>query len=266
MELYVTNAEKAGEFYEKLLGYALAPKGCRNEAAACLVVNSRQQVQLIEAPSPAPRNRIARVTFATSDVKQMRRYLISKGYTPDAAASSDSGDEVFTVHDPEGHAVGFAQSPSRGLAVPAPNQISARLIHAGFIVRDRQAEDRFYKDVLGFHLYWQGGMKDDEVSWVSMQVPDGTDWLEYMLNVPPDASAHVHGVMNHIAFGVADIQTARQQFVKNGGAVTAEPKLGRDGKWQLNLYDPDETRAEFMEFTPREKPCCSPFGGQHPRL
>jgi hypothetical protein len=40
--------------------------------------------------------------------------------------------------------------------------------------------------------------------------------------------------------------------------------MGRDGKWQLNLYDPDLTRIELMEFTPKEKPCCSEFQGQHP--
>jgi len=32
----------------------------------------------------------------------------------------------------------------------------------------------------------------------------------------------------------------------------------------LNLYDPDETRVEFMEFTPIERPCCSEYAGQHP--
>ena len=55
------------------------------------------------------------------------------------------------------------------------------MIHAGFVVHDRDAEDKFYKDLLGFHLYWQGGMKEGETDWVDMQVPDGTQWLEYML-------------------------------------------------------------------------------------
>jgi hypothetical protein len=56
--------------------------------------------------------------------------------------------------------------------------------------------------------------------------------------------------MNHIALGVPDIHKAREQLVKNGWKGTEEPKIGRDGKWQLNLYDPDETRVELMEFTP----------------
>jgi catechol 2,3-dioxygenase-like lactoylglutathione lyase family enzyme len=264
VQVYVTNPEKAAAFYETSLGYAPAPSGCSKQIVACLCVSSRQQIQLIAAPSPVPGNLIAKVAFASPDVEQMRRYLISKGYAPDSVSSSEDGDKYFTVRDPEGHAISFVQSPSRSVAALAPGQISTRLIHAGFIVHDRRAEDHFYKDVLGFHLYWQGGMKDNEVSWVSMQVPDGTDWLEYMLNVPPDASSHVIGIMNHIALGVADIQATKQQLLRNGGEPGAEPKLGRDGKWQLNLYDPDDTRIEFMEFKPKEKPCCSPFTGEHP--
>ena len=38
-----------------------------------------------------------------------------------------------------------------------------------------------------------------------------------------------------------------------------KPKIGRDGKWQLNLYDVDFTRSELMEPKPVEKPCCSEF-------
>jgi hypothetical protein len=32
----------------------------------------------------------------------------------------------------------------------------------------------------------------------------------------------------------------------------------------LNLYDPDETRVELMEFAPVEKPCCAEYTGPHP--
>jgi len=49
--------------------------------------------------------------------------------------------------------------------------------------------------------------------------------------------------------------------------LTEEPQIGRDGKWQLNLYDPDDTRVELMEFTPVEKPAAAPTNntGPHPQ-
>jgi hypothetical protein len=43
------------------------------------------------------------------------------------------------------------------------------------------------------------------------------------------------------------------------------PKIGRDAKWQLNLIDPDGTRAEIMELHAIGKPCCSPFTATDPQ-
>jgi hypothetical protein len=85
-----------------------------------------------------------------------------------------------------------------------------------------------------------------------------------MLGIPPSADKHTLGVMNHIALGVTDIHAIQQKLLEVGPKPAEEPKIGRDGKWQLNLYDADQTRAEFMEFTPVQKPCCSNFTGPHP--
>jgi catechol 2,3-dioxygenase-like lactoylglutathione lyase family enzyme len=130
------------------------------------------------------------------------------------------------------------------------------MIHTGFIVHDRATEDTFYKEILGFQVMWYGGMKDDQVNWVDMRVPDGTDWLEYMLNVK-DPTPKTRGVMNHLALGVKSIQTPYQTILGRGGNPPEPPKIGRDGKWQLNMYDPNLTRVELMEFKPVQTPCCS---------
>jgi catechol 2,3-dioxygenase-like lactoylglutathione lyase family enzyme len=134
-------------------------------------------------------------------------------------------------------------------------------------VKDREAMDKFYRDILGFHVYWHGGMKDGETDWVDMQVPDGTDWIEFMLNVPADADQRTLGVMNHIALAVPNVKAAEEQLEKAHikMRIEEEPQIGRDGKWQLNLYDPDQTRVELMEFTPTEKPCCAEYTGPHPK-
>ena len=264
VEIVVTNVANARDFYQNTLRLAPAASGCSTEVAACLVVNDHQQVELVAAPSPAPSNLVAKIALATADIAQLRRYLVSKGLAPDPVSADANHVQHFGLRDPEGHVISFVQLPASHAYGKTPDQPSASLIHAGIIVRDRQAEDRFYKDILGFHLYWQGGMTEGETSWVAMQVPDGTDWLEYMLNIPPDASHHIIGVMNHISLGVSDIHAAKEQLIKNGWKPTEEPKIGRDGKWQLNLYDPDDTRVEFMEFKPVEKPCCSEFTGQQP--
>ena len=144
---------------------------------------------------------------------------------------------------------------------------SRRMIHTGFLVHNRDAEDRFYRDLLGFRPYWHGadkaGSPDD---WVAIQVPDGTDWLEYMLNQPEHPDLRLTGVMNHISLGVADMKKAQAIMESHGwkphGDEAAE--IGKDGKWQLDVFDPDWSRVELMEFKPAQKPCCSDFTGPHP--
>jgi catechol 2,3-dioxygenase-like lactoylglutathione lyase family enzyme len=223
--------------------YKAAPKPC---------------VEISQEPGPAPVNLLAEIFFITDNLGEMQRYLTSKGLSTEY---SKKDPKYLQLIDPEGHKIGFVE---RRIAFGRQRTSAFSLIHAGFVVRDRAAEDKFYKDILGFHVYWHGGMKDDETNWVDMQVPDGTDWIEYMLKVPENATHKQLGVMNHIALGVPDIHAAQQQLIKNGWKPTEEPKIGRDGKWQLNLYDPDETRVELMEFKPTNEPCCSPYTGPHP--
>jgi hypothetical protein len=65
--------------------------------------------------------------------------------------------------------------------------------------------------------------------------------------------------MNHLALGVPSAASGYKTVTERGLKVQEQPKIGRDGKWQLNLYDPNMTRAELVEPKPVEKPCCSPM-------
>ena len=223
-------------------------------------LNDSQEVYLTKSsPKPDPEG-LAEITFATDNIEFLRRYLKESGIQ----ANQSARDGSVSLIDPDGHNIRFVQ-PAEKHWNYSHKVRGMRLIHVGFVVRDREAEDHFYKDILGFHLYWQGGRKDGETDWVSMQVPDGRDWIEYMLNVPANADHHTLGVANHIALGVPDIHAAEAQLRKNGWTSSEQPKIGRGGKWQLNVYDPDDTRIEFMEFTPVQKPCCSEYTGPHPK-
>jgi catechol 2,3-dioxygenase-like lactoylglutathione lyase family enzyme len=242
--------------------------GCRKHPSLRFSVNGLQEIALAPEPTPAPAELIEEITFATDDIPALRSYLEFHQIAVTASGILDAakpGGTPLTVIDPEGHRISFIQWAKHPSEMVSDFASRTQIIHAGFVVHDREAEDHFYKDVLGFHLYWHGGMKDDGVDdWAAMQVPDGTDWLEYMLNISPSADHRTLGVMNHVSLGVRDIHATYDELVARGWKATEQPKMGRDGKWQLNLYDPDETRVEFMEFTPTQKPCCSPFAGPQP--
>jgi catechol 2,3-dioxygenase-like lactoylglutathione lyase family enzyme len=274
VRFHVSQRDAALHFYQDVLGMAPGKDLCENQRLVhltCLWVGNGQFLQLEPMEQRRPSSLLEEVAFTTPDVEGMSKFLLSRGFTYELVAGheliakDDAGRIVyFSVLDPEGNRIVFEQPP-KGSPAESDHQVSKALIHAGFVVRDRAAEDHFYKDILGFHVYWHGGRKDAETSWVDMQVPDGTDWIEYMLNVSANADHHTLGVMNHIALGVPDIHAAEAQLRKNGWTGDDQPKIGRGGKWQLNLYDPDGTRVEFMEFTPTQKPCCSEYTGPHPK-
>jgi len=255
------------KFYEQWLGWSAAPS-LESPGGLRFYGAPKQWIDVAPAakPSDPPFNHVA---FATSNAEQMRRYLAAHGVTVPAALTRwKDGSLSFRVHDPEGNLVEFFQASAKPSPLAAnPRSISSRIIHAGFVVHSAPAEDAFYRKLLGFRLYWTGGMHDGVTDFFSLQVPDGTDWIEYMLNVPANASHRQLGVENHFSLGVVDIHAVAKTLTARGWKPddASHVQMGRDGKYQLNVYDPDQVRIEYMEFTPKEKPCCAPFTGPHPQ-
>jgi catechol 2,3-dioxygenase-like lactoylglutathione lyase family enzyme len=231
---------------------------------------SNQRLILKSAP-PRTKNRalqnwLAEIAFSTDNLTEMRRYLLAHGLVPGAIHTDADSARYFRVPDPEGNLIAFVHRPSPKIGyAAAPQQISSHLIHAGFVVKDLSAENRFYVELLGFRLYWYGGFKDDGTDWYELQVPDGPDWIEYMLNIPANADHKELGVQNHFSLGVRDVHAAASQLRLNGLKIFDGPEVGRDGKDSLDAYDPDGTRVEIMEFTPAQKPCCHPYSADHPK-
>lgn len=227
-------------------------------------VNDHQYVEVFPELKDPKQDRLSHVSFETTDAEQMRAYLASRGVkVPEKLEPRLDGNRGFDVTDPDGHDVEFVQympgslhSRNFGKFLP-DTRISQRIIHLGVVVQDQAKANTFYKDILGFRETWHGGMTDTETDWVDMQVPEGTDWLEYMLNVH-DPSPKVLGVMHHFALGVPSVKAGYETVLKRD-LKPEQPKIGRDGKWQLNLYDPNFTRVELMEPTPVREPCCSPI-------
>ena len=105
---------------------------------------------------------------------------------------------------------------------------------------------------------WKGGSNDTVFRWISMIVPDGDQWLEDMVDTGTP-SPRTLGIWNHLAFGTLDQQAVAKQVLDRGYKAAATPKIGRDGRWLMDLYDPDLTRTEFMIRKPVQTPCCSPL-------
>jgi catechol 2,3-dioxygenase-like lactoylglutathione lyase family enzyme len=273
LAVYAADPAKSEAFYVHDLGAVKLPDP-ENPAGARYYFSPVQFIEVLPLPGGAPSiNRLDHVAYNVADADAMRTYLASrKVKVPAHTTTAADGSKWFDVTDPEGNKVQFVQPPASPPAIPV-NPLSSHIIHVGFIIHNRANEDAFWRDILGFRPYWFGGMKEDHPTWISLQVPDGTDWLEYMvvgtpdtLGIPPTMKPSDLGVLDHFSLGVANTRDA-YTLLWNGDRLNGQketPKIGRDAKWQLNLLDPDGTRAEIMEFHAIGKPCCSPFTATDP--
>ena len=261
---YTTAPDGVKKLYVGVLG--LAEAAPVESGGTVRYLAGHQWVGYSPAPDPKATDRMDHVAFTTDNVAAMRRYLVANGFKPSQIQGLPDHSLTIRVKDPEGHAVEFVERGPSETAAPPATAVTRRMIHTGFLVYNRAAEDHFYLDVLGFRSYWHGGMKDTDTDWVSLQVPNGSDWLEYMLNQPAHPDLRLTGVMNHISFGVADMKKAQSLMESHGWKAHGDEQaeVGRDGKWQLDVFDPDLTRVELMEFKNVQKPCCSDFTAPHP--
>ena len=257
---FVSDLPKAIAFWHDLLGFDESydlkkPGSATDTRIAFIKINDHQHIELFNEPPTSPPNFLSHICFTVDDIQQMRAFLISKGYeVKSIAGTTRAGDYAFEIKDPDGMLVEFVQSLPTGMEAQAAGKflpgtrISTHIYHLGFLVGNSQRSLDFYGNILGFQETWRGGANPAELSWINMRVPDGTDYVEFMLY---HTLPSTFGDKNHIALEVPDMAAAiaalqsRPAFKSYGKPLA--PHIGVNGKRQVNLYDPDGTRVELME-------------------
>ena len=265
--LRVDSLSDARQFYSGALGLSEAFTTKDPAVAGELVnfkINNRQFVEISATLKAENEDRLIHVAFETTDARKLREYLAGKGVAVPAKVATDAnGNRSFIVHDPDGHAVEFVQylpgsiqSRDTGKHLAA-TRISDHMMHVGVLVADPAKADAFYKDILGFRPQWKGGRTDDRVEWISLMVPDGYDWIEYMVSTTQPSPRQL-GVLHHYCLETTDVQQVYRTVQDRGYKPPAAPAIARDGRWLLQLYDKNFTRTEMMIRKPVQTPCCSP--------
>ena len=273
LAVYTSNPAATDRYYTVTIGAVKQPDP-ENPKGVRYMLSGTQFVEVLPLPADSGINRMDHAALNTTDAEGMRKYLAAKGWqVPPSVKKGSDGSRWFEIKDPEGNRIQFVQ-PAANAHADAPKAIGHHIIHVGFLVHSRENEDTFYRALLGFKPYWYGGMTDAKVDWVSQQVPDGHDWIEYMMSggpgagIPAGMSQHTLGVLDHIAIGQNSVDdayaTLKSQGRLEGVQCDKGTKIGKDGKGQFNMYDPDEIRAELMNLHATEKPCCSPFTAEDP--
>jgi catechol 2,3-dioxygenase-like lactoylglutathione lyase family enzyme len=244
----VSDVAAARRFYGEILG--LGERAGAGGNRIIYTVGTRQHVALEPGLTAVEDERLGHLAFETADLKAMIAYLSSRGLATQSSDGCQAGSVLVT--DPDGHPIELVQGqwPPPVAKRTSDRALSNRLLHAGLTIRDEQTAHKFYRDTLGFSEIWRGGRPEGVIQWVNMRVPDGTDYLEYMfISDTPDRRRR--GVLHHVALLVPDIQSAWEEVVRRtpeaARAQLNTPQVGVNGRWQLNLFDPDGTRTELME-------------------
>jgi len=273
LAVYTSDPAATDHYYREIVG-AAKEADPENPQGVKYAFSATQYVEVLPLPANAGVNRMDHAAFNTVNAAGMRKYLAAKGWkTPASLNKGTDGSRWFEVQDPEGNRIQFVQPAANTKAPDDPDVVGHHIIHIGFLVHSRAAEDKFYRDLLGFRPYWFGGMQEGKIDWVSQQVPDGHDWLEYMLTsgpsgsgIPAQISQQQLGVLDHLSIGEVSVPNTYKTIEARLGTSRHDqgPKIGKDGKYQFNMYDPDGIRLELMNFHATDKPCCSPFTAQDP--
>jgi catechol 2,3-dioxygenase-like lactoylglutathione lyase family enzyme len=261
MALYVSDLKASRTFYKDFLGFA-EPYALKREDGsdriAFIKINDEQYIELF-AETPRQDGHLNHIAFYTDSASAMRAFLASRGVkVPATVEKGRIGNSNFNIVDPDGHTVEIVQYEpdswtlrEKGRFMP-DTRISTHIAHIGVLVGAFDPAMKFYGDILGFEDIWRGGQSSDVLSWVNMRVPDGKDYLEFMLYSAPQDAAQ-SGVKNHICLITPDIKAAvailESRPSRKSYPRAIEIKIGRNGKRQANLFDPDGTRIELMEPT-----------------
>lgn len=257
--IYAKDFEQSRAFYRELLGFDEPYSLTNTDGSAAMTffkVNERQYIELFPEREPGS-DRLNHISIETDDAEAMRVYLGSKEIkVPDKTPKGRIGNSNFNIRDPEGHTVEIVQYEPKGWTVRergkhvSERRISQRLLHVGIIVTKLEPALKFYTEVLGFREIWRGSRSGTELSWVNLKVPDGEDYIEFMLYkdspLPTQRGSAHHLCLEtpNIAESIAALEKKpyRKQYQR-----TIEVRTGINRKRQVNLFDPDGTRTELME-------------------
>ncbi len=256
--LFVHDVEKTRAYYHGLLGFS-EPYSLSNPDGSFSMtffkVNERQYIEIFPEKE-AGTDRLNHISVETDDIEGMRVFLASKGVkVPDKVSVGRIKNRNFNVKDPDGHTVEFVQYMPDGWSAREKGKylsrgVSSHMRHVGILVGSLSPAMSFYRDLLGFEETWRGSRDGKVLNWVNLKVPDGDDYVEFMLyDQLPAATAR--GTAHHICLEVPDMDQALKTIealpARQNYTRPLEIRTGVNRKRQLNIYDPDGTRTELME-------------------
>ena len=219
-------------------------------------INDHQYVELSPETKP-DEPRFIHLALQTDNAEALRQYVKSKAtrFRISRHRKAASGTPPPDSRIPTGT---ISTSPNmspmarawRTSVKTCPDaRISRHMTHVGFYVSKPETAS-YYIDVLGFREFWRGSVDGKTASYSNLFVPEGIEYVEFILGPPPETLER-KGTVYHIALEVPNMDAAIAKLNANPARKdykrTLEVKVGKNHKKQMNLFDPDGNRVELME-------------------
>ncbi|MFB3828219.1 MAG: VOC family protein [Bryobacteraceae bacterium] len=263
----VSDIEKTRAFYGNVLGFeeAFSFHSLRQDRLEMTFfkVNDRQFIEVFPGISRQDEVMplLVHIGFIAADVDKAWQVCERLGLGPaPVKLGPRDRDRHFVIRNPPGQKLTFLEfmqyqpgsvyGENEGKALGA-RRISTRLEHAGIVTTDLAAAMDFYAQ-MGFRETWRRTADDGTPQLIHLRLPGPSgDYIELSVRKPGAALTRAQaGSAGHFSLEVPDIQTSYREVLRRG-QKPAEPRFGRDERWQFNMFDPDGTRVECMQ--PRAK-------------
>jgi lactoylglutathione lyase len=263
MAVYVKNLAKTRQFYEEMLGFGepftLPNKDKSGTRIVFIKVNDKQYFEIFNEKDRGE-GQLNHISFYVDSADRAYAFFKAHGIEvmgdTGQVGKGQTGNKNFNVKDPDGHIVEIVEyqpdswtAREAGKFMPS-TRISDHIMHVGVLVGDLDKSMAFYHGLLGFTEFWRGSGSPKSLSWVNMKVPEGDDYLEFMLyNKIPEPDGR--GTKNHASLTILDADKALEEIKRRAAKIGYTREIviqtGVNRKRQINLYDPDGTRIELME-------------------
>lgn len=245
-------------FYTGMLGHELAFEIRSPAKAWYFKINDDQFVKLIQADGPTDGDRLVEIAFQVSDIHRTHTLLRERGLLPHPIEVRPDGTLATTVQDPDDHTLAFVeytpdshQTQARGRHL-GKRRAADRLAHTRVVSTDPRRTRAFYEEKLGFVEFWRGAPDGSSDDLIHVRMPgERGDSLEYViLEGPPTGERFISA--RQITLQTTHLHASHQTLCNHGlqDIELYHPRIGRNGHWLFNVFDPDSTRIEYMDARP----------------
>jgi len=118
--------------------------------------------------------------------------------------------------------------------------------HVGIMVSDMDESIQFYESLLGFNVRVRANVGQKELVFLTHNGLPGFE-IELIYEILPVISYSEHGLVNHLAFVVEDLEQTMEDFIQKGVIFQADKPKNGIGRKTIRFKGPNGEVLQLVE-------------------